>query len=136
MSDCCADAAFLNMVHMYKRMLGPKVFPKGVFDWPPHEWLASYHAKKRLRGTNALVVAGSEEPATKSRRLTSKTAASSSAPSSSSSHTGASSSSTSKTSTDAKPGCQLAESVAPVLDETPESTELSLASKWGLDTAP
>ena len=100
LSHNCADAAFLNMVHMYKRVLGPKVFPPDVFEWPPHEWLASYHSKKRLRGTKTLVVAGSLEPATKSRRLSGKTAASPSVLIDSSSSSGASSSSSSKIPTD------------------------------------
>ena len=40
-----ADAAFLNVAHMYKHMLGER-FPTGVFDWPPTEWLQSYRERK------------------------------------------------------------------------------------------
>jgi hypothetical protein len=58
------DAAFLNMVHMYKAALGDR-FPKGVFDWPPTEWLQSYDdRKKRVRAEKKLC----DEPDRKRQR--------------------------------------------------------------------
>ena len=53
LSDYCADAAFLNMVHMYKRVLGSKGFPPDVFAWPPTVWVTSFHSRKRKTGTIA-----------------------------------------------------------------------------------
>ena len=45
-SGSIADATFLNIVHMYKHMLGSN-FPAGVFDWPPREWVQSYSERKK-----------------------------------------------------------------------------------------
>ena len=44
-SNHILDAAFLNAVHMYKRMLGNR-FPRNVFEWPPQEWLTTYRERK------------------------------------------------------------------------------------------
>ena len=46
-SGYVADAAFLNLVHMYKRVLGNS-FPRGVFEWWPTEWLKSYRQRKAI----------------------------------------------------------------------------------------
>ena len=46
LSGKCVDAAFLNAVHVYKRVLGSKYFPSGVFHWPATEWADKYHARK------------------------------------------------------------------------------------------
>ena len=54
-----ADAAFLNVVHMYKRMLGQS-FPTGVFEWPATHWVQE--RTKRLLSTNG---AHSKEPPAK-----------------------------------------------------------------------
>ena len=60
-----ADAAFLNVVHMYKHMLGER-FPTGVFDWPPTEWLQSYRERKeRVRDSKTHC----DEPDRKRQRL-------------------------------------------------------------------
>jgi hypothetical protein len=68
-SDSIADAAFLNVVHMYKHVIG-KHFPDGVFDWPPTSWLKSYHERKeRVRDSKREC----EEPESKRRRLVGKT---------------------------------------------------------------
>lgn len=45
MSGHIVDAAFLNVVHMYKHMLGSR-FPSGVFEWPPDKWLKTYRERK------------------------------------------------------------------------------------------
>ena len=64
-----ADAAFLNVVHMYKHVLGNH-FPNGVFDWPPTSWLKSYHERKeRVRDSKREC----DEPDSKRRRLVGKT---------------------------------------------------------------
>ena len=79
LSDYCADAAFLNMVSMYKRMLGYQGFPSDVFEWPPKKWLAKRHARERKPaagdGATGLVgeasrSAGSPAPAAASVRRT------------------------------------------------------------------
>ena len=44
-SDNIADAAFLNVVHMYKKVLGNR-FPPGVFEWPRKRWLKTYRERK------------------------------------------------------------------------------------------
>ena len=65
LSGNIADAAFLNVVHMYKRMLGER-FPTGVFDWPPTEWVKSYRERKeRVRDSKT----HSDEPEMKRQRL-------------------------------------------------------------------
>ena len=70
LSGNIADAAFLDIVHMYKAMIGPH-FPTGVFDWPPTEWLQSYHERKeRVRDSKAHC----DEPEKKRQRLLGATA--------------------------------------------------------------
>ena len=55
-------------IHMYKYVLGPDRFPDGVFEWPPTQWLAEYHARKRRRGTSIIAPSGDDEPAKKALR--------------------------------------------------------------------
>jgi hypothetical protein len=71
--DHCADAAFLNMASMYKRQAGHKVFPEGVFDWPPADWLAKQFRSKSATLPAPLVQEETGEAASKRRRLTCKT---------------------------------------------------------------
>ena len=79
MSDMCADAAFLNMVHLYKKVLGANGFPHGVFAWPPFAWVRAYHDSKRKKEVEAKTTGqeggassstGSSAPTTASARPT------------------------------------------------------------------
>ena len=53
MSAYIVDAASLNAVHMYKSVLGIE-FQRGVFQWPPDEWLKKYQAKRAPEVDNQL----------------------------------------------------------------------------------
>ena len=161
LSDYCADAAFLNMVHMYKRVLGAKGFPQGVFAWPPTEWVTEYHDRGRKRKDSEPTVEGNDAPPVKSRRLSCKTGPSvpaaegkdkppaknrPSSSGSSSSSLPAKRSSTlaqSSSSTALERPCMLRDCSSSVLpnrgcqlgeSDVPVSVPLSLEGKWALDS--
>ena len=62
---------FLNLVHMYKRVLGKKGFPPGRFEWYPLAWASAYFQRKRRQagdehereGTSTAHIGGSSSSA-------------------------------------------------------------------------
>ena len=125
MSNHCADAAFLNMVHMYKTVLGQKGFPQGLFAWPPGEWAAKYHSRKRQNVASAPAPEGADGPAAKRRRLSSKTGC----------QPALSCSGSSSSSRPAKRGCQPVQSDATSSMQGEASCGvLTLVDKWASDS--
>ena len=136
--DQCADAAFLNMVSIYKRQCGHKDFPPGVFDWPPTDWLAKQFHTKSETVPISIVTEETGEAACKRRRLSCKTTDSGSPMPATSSSSSSSScpAASSASSAAAVPGCQPSLSRSTLAAKGSGSTKAATSTSISSTTRP